>query len=94
MLTCVSSHFTLSSGSTRPRDDSGDILRWVFLIDGEEVREAEIRVTERDGFIVMLLTDHGEEIELTRWREGHPGTLGKPSSFVGTLGGIQRHRGS
>lgn len=61
------------------------ILRWVLLVDGEEVPEADIRVIERDGRSVTLLTDANEEIELTRWREG-----GEPARFLDTLGGSQR----
>ena len=57
-------------------DSSGDILRWVLQIDGEEVPAADIRLIERDGRTVMLLTDGNEEIELTSWRDGARGPSG------------------
>ena len=75
-------------------DSSGEILRWVLQIDGEEVPEADIRVIERDGRGVMLLTDGNEEIELRWWREGARGPQGEPARFVYTLGGLQRRTSS
>ena len=70
-------------------DCSTDALRWVLLIDGEEVPEADVRVRcEPEGHSVILLTGGGEEIELTRWPEGAPDPL-----VVDTLGALQR-RGS
>jgi hypothetical protein len=71
---------------------SGDILRWVVQINFEDP-EAEIRIVERDGRGVMLLTDGIEEIELTSWRGGARGPQGGPVRFVDTLGALQR-RGS
>jgi hypothetical protein len=71
-------------------DNSGEILRWVLEIDGEEASEADVRVTERDGLSVMLLVGGGEEIELTSWREGAPGPGSPPAAFLDTLGGLQR----
>jgi hypothetical protein len=68
-------------------DSSDDILRWVLLIDGEDVSDADIRVSERDGRGVMLLTGGGEEVELARWREGAPDPL-----VVDTLGALRRRR--
>ena len=66
------------------------ILRWVLQVDGEEVPEADIRLIERDGRTVMLLTDGNEEIELTGWRGGARGPYGEPARFVDTLGALQR----
>ena len=71
-------------------DSEGQILRWVLLIDGEEVTDARIRIGARDGRRVML-TDGSEEIELTSWRgDTFSGPHGEPSSFVDTLGALQR----
>ena len=71
-------------------DSSGEILRWVLQMDGEEVDTADIRIDERDGRSVMLLTDGTDEIELARWREGARGSQGAPASIVDTLGALQR----
>ena len=62
----------------------------MLLVDGEDVPEADIRVIERDGRSVMLLTDGNEEIELTGWRGGTRGPHGEPARFVETLGAVQR----
>ena len=61
----------------------------MLQIDGEEVDTADIRISERDGR-VMLLTDRSEEIELAWWREGASRPQGEPASVVETLGGLQR----
>ena len=36
-------------------DRSGEILRWVLLIDRDEVPTADVRVSERYGWSVMVL---------------------------------------
>ena len=74
-------------------DSSGDILRWVVQINFEDL-EADIRIVERDGRTVMLLTDGNEEIELTGWRGGARGPYGEPARFVDTLGGLQSRTSS
>jgi hypothetical protein len=64
-------------------DSTGEILRWVLLIDGEEVSEADVRVLEHEGRSVMLVTDGREELEPARWREGASGTYGEPAAVRG-----------
>jgi hypothetical protein len=71
-------------------DHSGEIPRWVVLIDGEAVPEADIRVRERKGRSVMLLTNGSDEIELTWWREDGRGPAGPPGSVIDTLGALKR----
>jgi hypothetical protein len=67
----------------------GEILRWVLMIDGEDVPEADIRIVERNGRSVMLITNGQEEIRLTSWRLDANGR-GAPSSVVDSLGALQR----
>jgi hypothetical protein len=76
--------------TVHPHMPGGEILRWELMIDGEYVPTADIRITERGGHRVMLLTDAREEIELTRWREGAGGAQGAPASLVERLGALQR----
>jgi len=73
-----------------PHMPGGEIVRWELMIDGGYVPTADVRVSERGGHSVMLLTDAREEIELTRWREGACGAQGPPASFVERLRGLQR----
>jgi hypothetical protein len=50
--------------------DDGETLRWVVLIDGEDVPDIDVRVrpdAERPEVMVMLLVYGGEELELERW---------------------------
>jgi hypothetical protein len=68
--------------TVHPHMPGGEILRWELMIDGDYVPTADIRVSERAGHSVMLLTDAREEIELTRWREGPRGPQGPPASVV------------
>jgi hypothetical protein len=75
--------------TVHPYQPGGEILRWELLIDGEEVPEADIRLIERNGRTVMLITNGTEEIELTSWRED-PRGRGAPASIVDTLGAVQR----
>ena len=67
-----------------------EILQWELMINWKEVPEADVRIGERDGRNVMLLTDCSEEIELAHWREGAPGAQGRPASIVDTLGLYRR----
>jgi hypothetical protein len=76
--------------TVHPHMPGGEILRWELMIDGDYVPTADIRVSERGGHSVMLLTDAREEIELTRWREGARGAQGPPVSLVERLGALQR----
>jgi hypothetical protein len=68
--------------TVHPQMPGGEIVRWELMIDGGYVPTADVRVSERGGHSVMLLTDAREEIELTRWREGARGAQGPPASFV------------
>jgi hypothetical protein len=75
--------------TVHPSMPGGEILRWVLMIDGEDVPEADIRIVERNGRSVMLITNGQDEIRLTSWRVDANGR-GAPSSVVDTLGALQR----
>ena len=47
--------------TVHPHMRGGEILRWELLIDGEEVPEGDIRIVERNGRNVMLITDGNED---------------------------------
>ena len=63
LIECYGTEAVISVDPYMP-DTSGEILRWVMMIDWKEVPEADIRVSEREGRSVMLLTDGHEQIEL------------------------------
>jgi hypothetical protein len=83
-------------------NNSGDILRWVLRIDGEEVSDVDVRTvvhSEREDVHVMLLVYGDEEFELARWHEDaeHPHSIKAGAQYrsVGpgvtdTLGGLLR----
>jgi hypothetical protein len=75
--------------TVHPYQPRGEILRWELLIDGDTAPEADIRIIERNGRSVMLITNGTDEIELTSWRED-PRGRGAPASVVNTLGALQR----
>jgi hypothetical protein len=59
--------------------DSGETLRWIVEINGEDVPDAEVRITEDpegpEGFefVLTFLVRGDEEIEIGRWsRKRHP----------------------
>ena len=89
LIECYGTEAVISVDPYMP-DTSGEILRWVMMIDWKEVPEADIRVSEREGRSVMLLTDGHEQIELAGWRGGTSGPHGEPARFVDTLGALQR----
>ncbi len=48
--------------TVHPHMPDGEIVRWELMIDGDYVPTADIRVSERGGRSVMLLTDAREEM--------------------------------
>jgi hypothetical protein len=68
-------------------DDSGEILRWILTIAGEDVPDVDVRVVEREGFIIFVLVSGVEELEVRRLS-----TKRYPAGarILETLGGIQR----
>jgi hypothetical protein len=75
-------------------DNSGEILRWIVEIDGEDLPDADILTRddpEHPDWIVMLLVRGDEELEIDRWsttktRRPH----GPPTSVPRTLGQLRR----
>jgi hypothetical protein len=52
---------------------SGEILRWVVEIDGKEPADMDVRIEQRDPWVVMFLVRGNEEIEIGRWSgKRHP----------------------
>jgi hypothetical protein len=50
--------------------DSGETLRWILEIDGEDVPDVDIRIQEHPehpDWVLMLLVYGDEEVELNRW---------------------------
>jgi hypothetical protein len=70
--------------------DSGEILRWVVEINGEDAPDMDVRITEDpEGFefVLTFLVRGDEEIEIGRWsRKRHP--YGPPA-ILRTLGDLR-----
>jgi hypothetical protein len=71
--------------------ESGEIVRWFLEIDGKDVPDADLQVTElpeSHGTTVMLLVRiDGETIELNRWStERYPHG---PAAVVRRLGDLR-----
>jgi hypothetical protein len=69
--------------------DSGEILRWVLQIDGEEPSDLDVRIDQGDPWVVTFLVRGDDELEVGRWsRKQHP----DGASVLWTLGGLRRFR--
>jgi hypothetical protein len=73
--------------------ESGETARWLVEIDGEDVPDADVRITEDpegpEGFefVLMFLVRGDEEIEIGRWsRKRYPHG---PSAILRTLGDLR-----
>jgi hypothetical protein len=65
---------------------SGEILRWVVLLDGSSEHDLDAKVEvdpNKPEHMVMTLVRGTETLELLRWRTDRP-----TPQFVDTLGGI------
>jgi hypothetical protein len=68
-------------------DSSGEILRWVVQIDGEEPPDMDVRIDKGDPWVVMSLVRGDEELEVGRWSsKNHP----EGALVSWTLGGLRR----
>jgi hypothetical protein len=71
--------------------DSGETLRWVLEIDGNDVPDADVRIDElpeRPDWRVMFLVRGNEELEIERWstkryKDG-------PTAVIRSLGELRR----
>jgi len=46
---------------------SGETLRWILQIDGEDVPGADVRIEEDPDWTVALLVRGDEQVEIQRW---------------------------
>jgi hypothetical protein len=75
--------------------DSGETLRWIVEIDGENTSDVDARVEshpERSDVMVMTLVHGDEELEIESWstkRYPHG-----PAAVIRTLGDLRRRSGT
>jgi hypothetical protein len=67
--------------------DSGEILRWIVEIDGEDPPDMDVRIDRGDPWVVMSLVRGGKEMLIGRWsRKRHP----DGAQVIWSLGGLRR----
>jgi hypothetical protein len=75
-------------------DSSGDIFRWVALIDGQDVPEVDVRLHDEADWRTLLLVVGDEEYELHKWQPSNPRGPKEPAVSSWTLGALQRFTAS